>query len=282
MGLHTTLHLHNVSAGGEAGYAAWFDGPHRSALQTLRGFDGADRFEVTAEQIMPMIAQPWRFVSTYDFDLTDPAIDVPALGLLIAGARDSGLIADDDTERLYTYRMFSDWKGSANWRPSEPFSGISIILGNYVAGREAAYHKWYDEVHSVEVTSVPGQVALKRGGAVAGPDRAAPLLPGRAARALWPADRRSRFHAQGLQRPDPGQESKRDRHGAAIRRRLVRSHRPLFSQDQWRAVLAGRGGLRRRSFRLPGPGVRVRRELSGPLVRCRPYDVNHACARNER
>ncbi len=164
MALYTTIHLHNTPEGREADYAEWFDGPHRQAVERLRGYHSAERYEVTPEQVMYMIPQPWRFVSVYDFDLPDPAIDAPALGPLIAEARDAGLIADDETERLYTFAMYDDWKGSDNWRRDEPFSGVSIILGNYVAGREAEYHQWYDEVHSVEVTSVPGHVAMKRGG----------------------------------------------------------------------------------------------------------------------
>jgi hypothetical protein len=163
MALYTTLHLHNLPAGREAEYAAWFDGSHRSSVLALRGFKAADRYEVTREQIMADIPQPWRFLSVYDFDLPNPLIDIPALGPLIADARDAGMIADDETERLYTYRLYSDWKGSPNWRPSEPLSGVSIILANYVPGRKAEYHKWYDEVHSVEVTNVPGHVAMKRG-----------------------------------------------------------------------------------------------------------------------
>ena len=163
MTLYTTLHLHNASADRRVGYAAWFDGSHRDALARLRGFKSAERYEVTPEQIMRDIPQPWRFLSVYDFDLPDPAIDIPALGPLIADARDTGLIADDETERLYTYRLFSDWKGSPNWRREEPFSGVSIILGNYVPGRYAEYQTWYEEVHSVEVTNVPGHVAMKRG-----------------------------------------------------------------------------------------------------------------------
>jgi hypothetical protein len=163
MALYTTVHLHNVPAGKEADYAAWFDGPHRADLARLRGFEAADRYRVAAQQIMPDIAQPWRFMSVYDFDLPAPEIDIPALGPLIADARDAGLIEDDETERLYTYRLYSDWKGSPNWQRDQPFSGVSIIFGNYVAGRGAEYQKWYDEVHSVEVTSVPGHVAMKRG-----------------------------------------------------------------------------------------------------------------------
>jgi len=163
MTLYTTLHLHNVPAGRAAEYAAWFDGPHREALARLRGFEAADRYEVTKEQIMRDIPQPWRFLSVYDFDLPDPAIDIPALGPLIAEARDSGLVADDEAERLYTYRLFGGWKGSPNWRRDEPLSGVSIILGNYVAGRYTEYQSWYEEVHSVEVTNVPGHVAMKRG-----------------------------------------------------------------------------------------------------------------------
>jgi hypothetical protein len=163
MALYTTLHLHNVSPGREEEYARWFDDGHLTALTTLRGFKGADRYEVAREQIMADIPQPWRFVSVYDFDLVTPAIDVPALGPLIADARDAGLVAGDETERLYTYRLYTDWKSSPNWRPSEPLSGVSIILGNYTIGRKAEYQKWYDEIHSIEVINVPGHVAMKRG-----------------------------------------------------------------------------------------------------------------------
>lgn len=164
MALYTTIHLHNVPAGRDAEFAAWFDGAHRQALPALRGYITAERYEVTPLQMMPDIPQPWRYMSVYDFDLPDPAIDIPALGPLIAEARDAGLIADEDeSERIYTYRLFSDWKGSPNWQRSEPFSGISLILANYVPGRKAEYLKYYEEVHSVEVINVPGHVAMKRG-----------------------------------------------------------------------------------------------------------------------
>lgn len=163
MALYTTVHLHNVPAGRDSDYATWFDGSHRAAVGQLRGFIATDRYEVTPQQIMPDIPQPWRFMSVYDFDVPAPAIDIPALGPLVAEARDAGLIADDETERLYTYRLFSDWKASPNWQRDEPLSGISIILANYVPGRYAEYQKWYDDVHSGEVINVPGHVAMKRG-----------------------------------------------------------------------------------------------------------------------
>lgn len=164
MALYTTIHLHNVPAGREADYAAWFDGPHRAALGHLRGFVSADRHEVTPEQIMPDIPQPWRFMSVYDFDYAAPEIDLPALGPLLADARDAGLIDDSgETERIHSYAMYSDWHASPNWQRDQPFSGVSIILANFVAGREAEYHRWYDGVHTPEVTRVPGKVAMKRG-----------------------------------------------------------------------------------------------------------------------
>jgi hypothetical protein len=163
MPLYTTIHLHNVHAENEARFAQWFDGPHREALARLRGFNSADRYTVAAHQIMPDIPQPWRFLSVYDFDLPSPAIDIPALGPLLAEARDAGMIAADDTERVYTYRLYSDWKASPNWQRDQPLSGVSIILANYVPGRFAEYQQWYDDVHSVEVINVPGPVAMKRG-----------------------------------------------------------------------------------------------------------------------
>lgn len=164
MALYTTIHLHNVPEGRESDYAEWFDGAHAEALGRLRGFKSADRYEVSAEQIMPDIAQPWRFLSVYEFDLPNPEIDLFALAPLIADARDAGLIDDsDESERIYSYAMYSDWKSSPNHQKDKPFSGVSIILANFVAGREAEYHKWYDEVHAPEVTRVPGKVAMKRG-----------------------------------------------------------------------------------------------------------------------
>lgn len=162
--LYTTIHLHNVPEGREADYARWFDGPHREALGRLRGLVSADRYEVTPEQIMPDIPQPWRYMSVYDFDYPSPEIDLPALGPLLAEARDMGLIDDaTETERIYSYAMYSDWVFSPNYQEDKPFSGVSIILANFVAGREAEYHKWYSDVHGPEVTRVPGKVAMKRG-----------------------------------------------------------------------------------------------------------------------
>lgn len=164
MSLYTTIHLHNVPAAREGDYASWFDGKHREAVARLRGFRAADRYQVTTEQIMPDIPQPWRFMSVYEFDYPAPQIDLPALGPLLAEARDAGLIDDTtQTERIHSYAMYSDWVSSPNHQKDKPFSGVSIILANFVPGREAEYHKWYDEVHGPEVTRVPGKVAMKRG-----------------------------------------------------------------------------------------------------------------------
>lgn len=164
MALYTTLHLYNVPTDKLQAYADWFDGAHRADLARLRGFVGAERFEVAKQQVMVSIPQPWRFLSVYDFDLPSPAIDVPALGPLIAELRDRGWIADDDTERLYTYELYSDWKGSPNWQRDQPFSSLFFLLANYTPGRFEEYQRWYDEVHCPDVTQVPGHVAMKRGG----------------------------------------------------------------------------------------------------------------------
>lgn len=164
MALYTTLHFHNVPAGREQDYAAWFDGLHREALARLRGFAGADRYEVTPEQIMPDIAQPWRFMSVYDFDYPAPEIDLPALGPLLAEARDAGLIAlEGESERIWSYRLYSDWVSGRNHDKSRPFSSMFVIPANFVAGMEAEYHDWYDNVHMPEVSRVPGFVAMRRG-----------------------------------------------------------------------------------------------------------------------
>jgi hypothetical protein len=163
MAFYTTVHLHNVAQGSEQEYAQWFDGKHREELAKLRGFMRADRFEVTPEQIMPDIAQPWQFMSVYDFEFESPEIDLPALGPLLAAARDADTITNNGSERIYSYKLFGDWKSSANWQADQPYSGMSLILGNYIPGRHEEYQTWYENIHSVEVINVPGHVAMKRG-----------------------------------------------------------------------------------------------------------------------
>ncbi len=162
MALVTTLHLHNVPDGRDPEYTHWFDGEHRTKLALLRGLIGANRYEVTEQQLGDA-PQPWRYLSVYDFDLPTPAIDVPALGPLLAEARDLGLIADNETERLFTYELYGDWKGSPNWQRGKALSGVSVLIGNYNAGRFEEYQTWYENVHSIEVANVPGHVAMKRG-----------------------------------------------------------------------------------------------------------------------
>ena len=162
MTLYTTVHFHNVPDDKRDAYATWFDGPHREALARLRGFRGADRHEVMEAQVMDG-AQPWRFASVYDFETDTPALDIPALGPLLADAREAGLVATDGAERIFTYRLYGDWKGSPNWQRDKPLSGVSILIGNYVPGRFDEYQTWYENVHSVEVANVPGHVAMKRG-----------------------------------------------------------------------------------------------------------------------
>lgn len=163
MALYTTVHLYNVPPGKEQEFADWYANEHQAELASLRGFAATERYEVAKEQIMPDIPQPWRFLSVYDFDTTTPEIDLPALSPLLANARDKGLLAADTAERIYTYELFGDWKASPNWQQDQPFSGVSIILGNYVAGRYDEYQEWYENTHSVEVINVPGHVAMKRG-----------------------------------------------------------------------------------------------------------------------
>jgi hypothetical protein len=162
---HVTTHLYNVTPGREADFAEWFAGQHAADCTRLRGFASADRFEVTPEQVMPDILQPWRFLSLYEWNTETPEIDLPALGPLLADARDGGLIDDsDESERIYSYRMYHPgWVSGPNHQQDKPLSSVFIIPANFVAGHEAAYHEWYDKVHMPEVSRVPGFVAMKRG-----------------------------------------------------------------------------------------------------------------------
>ena len=162
MNSYVTMHFHNASAGKEAMLAEWFSGRHKEDVRRLRGFVSVERFELAPEQIMPDIAQPWRFASVYDLELSSPEIDIPALGPLLADARDRGLIEQDGTECIWSYQMYSGWRYSSNLREG-PLSHIMYLPANVVPGREAEYHAWYDDVHRLEVTETPGFVGMRRG-----------------------------------------------------------------------------------------------------------------------
>lgn len=158
-----TAHFYNPAKGQEDALTRFIAEKHAGALPRLRGFRSAQRFELTERQTMPGIAQPWRYLTLYDFSFNDPAIDLPALAPLLADIRDAGLVAADQAERVHSYEMYSPWKYSTNYRPG-PLSHLMLLLANFTPGREADYHRWYDEQHSLEVSESPGYVGMRRGG----------------------------------------------------------------------------------------------------------------------
>ncbi|WP_414900236.1 hypothetical protein ACMT1E_10930 [Sphingomonas flavalba] len=157
-----TIHLHNAAAGKDEALADAFIGDHLRALAGVPGLRQVQRFACSADQLLREIAQPWRYVTIYEFQSPRPAIDVPALAPPLADLRDAGLIEQDGTERIFSYDMYSDWKTGPAFKAA-PFTHMMMLLANFTPGREAEYHRWYDEQHSVEVTSSPGYVAMKRG-----------------------------------------------------------------------------------------------------------------------
>ncbi|EHJ62413.1 hypothetical protein [Novosphingobium pentaromativorans] len=160
MTAYTIIHLHNPTAGREEELVKGFD-ESRDAISALRGFKSAQLFTRSEKQILP-VQQPWLHVAFYEFETIEPEIDLPAIAPLFARQRDRGLIANDETERVYSYRMYHPWKCDKTITPA-PFTHLKILLANFTPGREAEYHRWYDEVHSVEVTTTPGYVAMRRG-----------------------------------------------------------------------------------------------------------------------
>ena len=160
---YVTAHFYNPAPGRDGALTETFNGGHLQAVKRLRGFKSAQRFEITPEQIMPGIAQPWRYMSLYEFSFEDPAIDLPALAPHLADLRDAGLLAKDDAERRHSYEMYHPWKFSKNYK-SGPLTHLMLLLANFTPGREAEYHAWYDDQHSVEVGEADGFVGMRRGG----------------------------------------------------------------------------------------------------------------------
>src|SRR5205807_10638864 len=81
---------------------------------------------------------------------------------------DNGLIRPDGSECIWSYAMYDHSAFSKNYispsyNPSEELSHILILPANFLPGTEDVYHKWYDEVHSREITEMPGMVSMRRG-----------------------------------------------------------------------------------------------------------------------
>lgn len=157
------MHLHSAADGRDTDLADYFRDVHVPRILALRGIEGVQRFRVTEDQLMAECAQPWRYATKYDFRLASPEIDIPSIAPLLADMRDAGLIAADGAERTYAYRMYHDWKYSPNLIAGKPLSHLMFLLANITPGCDADYHKWYDEVHSVEVSNSPGYIGMRRG-----------------------------------------------------------------------------------------------------------------------
>jgi hypothetical protein len=162
MASYVTIHLRNAALETEQQAQAHFARIQSDAATYLRGVQRVESYECEAQQLMPDIAQPWKYLTIYDRELDEPEVDIPALAPLIANYRAEGPTIPDNAERVYTYRMYSDWRLSKNWSPG-PFSHMMFLLANFTAGREDEYHQWYDEHHSVEVSNTPGYVGMRRG-----------------------------------------------------------------------------------------------------------------------
>lgn len=161
---YVTVHFYNAVPGKEAELEAWFDKEHTSVLSRLRGFKHVERYQLTPEQLPPGKVHIWDYMTVYDFEFSNPEIHVPALGSFLADPRDRGLIKDDGSENVWSYGMYGGWLYSKNYTPDKELSHIMMLPANYVQGREAEYHKWYDEVHTWEVANTTGYVSFRRGG----------------------------------------------------------------------------------------------------------------------
>jgi hypothetical protein len=157
-----TLHLFNVAPGREDALRRFVDADTMPQARTLRGMKAIDLHRRAPVQLQVEARQPWTHAMVYEAALATPEIDLPALAPVLAGLRDAGLVAADGAERIHSYAMYHPWKYSANLRDG-PLSHLMFLLANFVPGHEAEYHRWYDEVHSVEVSESPGYVGMRRG-----------------------------------------------------------------------------------------------------------------------
>ena len=83
---------------------------------------------------------------------------------LKSNLKTEGLLAnpalDARSARIFIYRQIEAW--SAATPPLQGDDFRQLVFGNAMAGREEEFTRWYDNVHSHELVSVPGVVKLQR------------------------------------------------------------------------------------------------------------------------
>jgi hypothetical protein len=102
MARHVLIVLSNAAAGRDDEFNDWYNNRHLPDVLSVEGFEAAQRFRLSDEQLRPGEPLPHRYLAVYDIDA--PELATP-LRLLLSGVMDGTIPLSEtlDVGSLSTY-----------------------------------------------------------------------------------------------------------------------------------------------------------------------------------
>jgi hypothetical protein len=152
------------TAGMEKAYQRWYNEIHLPDVVSVTGFVSAQRFELADIQLrIPDCSVP-RYLALYRVRTNDlrSVREAMARRARCGNLRTSAALGAD--VRMYTFKLTGRARAGTREtsRPGQR-DYIQIVLGDAVRGQDAAFNRWYDQVHQPQLLQVPGFIEGQRG-----------------------------------------------------------------------------------------------------------------------
>jgi hypothetical protein len=155
------LHWQNPKPGKEGAYAAWLRESRAPALLQEAGLRAIQFLALQAVQLQPPNVQLWRFCTLYEIETSKLE---ETLSIISESARrrpkELGWLEGDVSHVFELTRLQLNTSNPID--ASAPLH-LAFVMGNCIAGKEAEYDTWYDEIHAPEVLATPDFVGMRRG-----------------------------------------------------------------------------------------------------------------------
>lgn len=123
------------------------------AGDAVPAIEGATLFALDTVQVLPSQPQPGAMAALH---WLDDLADLVAIGTALA---DDPAIADHAS---HAFDCVAPWRMAADAR-LDTTTHLTIVMANAVPGRDADYHRWYEDHHTPDVIATPGVAGVWRG-----------------------------------------------------------------------------------------------------------------------
>jgi hypothetical protein len=152
------------SEGLDAEFNAFYDNQHVHDVLRVPGLVGCRRLKLADPS--QGSAAPAPYVALYELDTEDaPGAIQEIRARLGTPQMPKGAFSDDSRRATWLYRIIFETPQAAGWGTSTtPLASkhIFMALRGPAAGDDAAYNRFYNEIHVPEVMDIPGFVGCRR------------------------------------------------------------------------------------------------------------------------